>query len=133
VIVLDASAAIEWLLQSPKASAIEEQLFSESAASPAWHVPHLLDVEVARVLRRHVAAGSMSAARGREALDDLDDSPLIRYPHDFLLARIWELRHSLTAYDAAYVALAEVLDARLITCDRKIAAARGHRARVEVV
>jgi predicted nucleic acid-binding protein len=67
------------------------------------------------------------------ALDDLSDFPLHRYPNDVLLPRVWELRHNLTAYDAVYVALAEALDARLVTRDRRLAAASGHRARVELV
>jgi len=75
----------------------------------------------------------MSAQRGQEALEDLSDLALNRYPHDFLISRIWELRTTLTAYDAAYVALAELLDAPLLTCDGKIASASGHSARVEVV
>jgi predicted nucleic acid-binding protein len=62
----------------------------------------------------------------------LSDLPLSRYPHDVLLPRVWELRHNLTAYDAVYVALAEALDAPLLTCDRRLAAARGHHARVDL-
>jgi len=75
----------------------------------------------------------MSAQRGQEALEDLSDLALNRYPHDFLIPRIWELRAILTAYDAAYVALAELLNAPLLTCDTKIASASGHSARVEVM
>ena len=133
MIVLDASAAIEWLLQTPRAAAVEGRLFSTGSNTPVLHTPHLLDVEVAQVLRKHVVAGIMTAARAREALDDLRDLRLIRYPHDFLLSRIWDLRHNLTAYDATYVALAEVLEAPLITCDRNIAVAPGHHAQVEVI
>lgn len=133
MIVLDASAAIEWLLQTPRAAAVEARLFSTNSSALVLHTPHLLDVEVAQVLRKHVAAGIMTAARAREALDDLRDVRLIRYPHDFLLSRIWELRHNLTAYDATYVALAEVLEAPLITCDRNIAVSPGHHAQVEVI
>ena len=133
MIVLDASAAIEWLLQTPKAVAVEQRLFSSGSNALAWHAPHLIDIEVAQVLRKHVAAGIMTAVRGREALDDLRDLPLIRYPHDFVLSRIWELCHNLTAYDATYVALAEALEVPLVTCDRSIAVAPGHRARVEVI
>jgi predicted nucleic acid-binding protein len=133
VIVLDASAAIEWLLQTPKAPAIEARLFSKSRESPRWHAPHLLDVEVAQVLRKHVAKGLMSDVRGHEALLDLLDLPLVRYPHDFLLPRAWELRKNLTAYDAVYVALAEALAVPLVTCDANIANAPGHRARVDVI
>ena len=133
MIVLDASAAIEWLLQTPKAAAIEQHLYSKAANSRGWHAPHLLDVEVAQVLRRHVAAGIVSVRRAGEAVEDLMALPLVRYPHDLLLPRIWELRGSLTAYDAAYVALAEALDASLVTCDRHLKFAPGHRARVDVV
>jgi predicted nucleic acid-binding protein len=130
VIVLDASAAIEWLFQSPAGNEIDRRIFS---SSEALHVPHLLDIEVAQVLRRFVRDKTISAKRAEEALDDLGDMPLRRYPHDFLIPRVWELRASLTAYDAVYVALAEVLDAPLLTCDAKIASAPGHSAKVEVV
>jgi predicted nucleic acid-binding protein len=71
--------------------------------------------------------------RGQEALEDLAGLPLDRYPHDFLLPRVWDLRATLTAYDAVYVALAELLDAPLLTCDRKIASAPGHSANIEVI
>lgn len=129
MIVLDASAAIEWLLQSPVGVRIDQRIFSPSET---LHAPHLLDVEVAQVLRRYVRDKSITAQRGQEALEDLIDIPLTRYPHDFLIPRIWELRATLTAYDAAYVALAELLDAPLLTCDGKIASAPGHYANVEV-
>ena len=88
---------------------------------------------MAQVIRRYAAGGEIGAARGRQALADLADFPLRRYPHDFLLGRMWQLRHNLTAYDAAYVALAEALGIPLLTRDRRLAAATGHRARVEVV
>lgn len=130
MIVLDASAVIEWLLQSPIGAKIERRIFSRSES---LHAPHLLDVEVAQVLRRYVRDKAITAERGREALEDLGDLALNRYPHDFLIPRIWELRATLTAYDAAYVALAELLDAPLLTCDGKIASAPGHHANVEVV
>ncbi|HKV25046.1 MAG TPA: type II toxin-antitoxin system VapC family toxin [Candidatus Acidoferrum sp.] len=130
MIVLDASAAIEWLLQSAAGIKIDRRIFS---TSETLHVPHLLDIEVAQVLRRYVRDKAITAQRGEEALDDLSDMPLRRYPHNFLLPRVWGLRASLTAYDAAYVALAEALDAPLLTCDRKIASASGHSAKVEVV
>jgi len=88
---------------------------------------------VAQVLRRYVRDKTITAQRGQEALDDLGDLPLSRYPHNFLIPRIWELRATLTAYDAAYVALAELLGAPLLSCDGKIAAAAGHYAKVEVL
>jgi predicted nucleic acid-binding protein len=130
VIVLDASAAIEWLLQSPAGVKIDRRIFS---VSDSLHAPHLLDVEVVQVLRRYVRDKTITAQRGQEALEDLGDLPLNRYPHDFLTPRVWELRATLTAYDAVYVALAELLDAPLLTCDRRIASAPGHYANVEVV
>jgi predicted nucleic acid-binding protein len=103
-----------------------------SAPDETLHAPHLIDLEIAQVLRRYVAAGTISAERGAEALADLADFPLTRYPHFVLLTRIWQMRHSLTAYDAAYLALAEALDAPLITRDRALARARAH-VRVEVI
>lgn len=130
MIVLDASALIEWLLQTSAAPRVEKRLFSRTTS---LHAPHLLDVEVAQVLRRYVVTGHLTPARGEAALQDLLDLPLTRYPHDLFLWRIWELRDNLTAYDAAYVALAEALDAPLVTCDGRIASASGHHARVEVV
>jgi predicted nucleic acid-binding protein len=97
------------------------------------HAPHLLDVEAAQVIRRYAANGEIDHERGRSSLDDLADMPLCRHPHDFLLSRVWSLRHNLTAYDAVYVALAEALDAPLVTRDQRLAAAAGHHARVELV
>jgi predicted nucleic acid-binding protein len=130
VIVVDASAVLETLLRTPAAAAVEGRLFY---SRQTLHAPHLIDVEVAQVVRRYAAAGELDAERGREALADLADFPLLRYPHDLLLQRIWELRNNLTAYDAAYVALAEVLGAPLLTRDRRLAAAPGHHAKVELV
>ena len=130
MIVLDASAAIEWLLQSPAGIKIDKRIFS---FSESLHVPHLLDIEVAQVFRRYVREKIIPPQRGREALEDLDGLPLSRYPHDFLITRVWELRSSLTAYDAVYVALAEALDAPLLTCDRRLASASGHSADVEII
>jgi predicted nucleic acid-binding protein len=130
VIVVDASAVLETLLRTPAAAAVEGRLFD---SRQTLHAPHLIDVEVAQVVRRFAAAGDVDAERGREALADLADLPLLRYPHDLLLPRIWELRHNLTAYDAAYVALAEALGAPLLTRDRRLAAASGHDAQVELV
>ena len=130
MIVLDASAAIEWLLQSPAGIKIDKRIFS---ISESLHAPHLLDVEVAQVLRRYVHEKTITAERGEQALEDLADLLLNRYPHDFLIPRVWELRATLTAYDAVYVALAELLDAPLLTCDAKIASAPAHSARIEMI
>jgi predicted nucleic acid-binding protein len=130
VIVVDASALLEVLLRTPAAVQVEARLFH---AAETLHAPHLLDVEVAQVVRRYAAAGELDAERGRAALADLADFPLRRYPHDFLLPRVWELRNNLTAYDAVYVALAEALEAPLLTRDQRLASAAGHHAQVELV
>jgi len=128
--VVDASAAIEWLLQTQKGSVIEAQMFSKGQT---LHAPHLLDIEVTQVLRRYARERAVTAARAQEGLQNLVDLRILRHRHTSLLNRVWELRHHLTAYDAVYVALAEALDAPLLTCDAKIAAAPGHHAIVEVV
>jgi predicted nucleic acid-binding protein len=130
MIVVDASAVLEALLRTPAARAVEKRLFE---SSQTLHAPHLLDVEVAQVIRRYAANREIDEERGRMALADLADLPLRRYPHDFLLSRVWDLRSNFTAYDAMYVALAEVLDATLVTRDRRLAASPGHHARIEVV
>jgi predicted nucleic acid-binding protein len=130
VIVLDASVLLEALLSTPAAAAVWARL---SGPGETLHAPHLIDVEVAQVLCRYAAAGEIDPERGRSALIDLADFPLRRYPHDVLLPRIWELRGNLTAYDAAYVALAEALEAPLLTRDRRLTQATGHRARVDLV
>lgn len=130
MIVVDASALVEVLLRTPAMAAVEAWMF---APGQSLHAPHLLDVEVAQVIRRYAAGGEIDGERGRAALIDLADFPLRRYPHDFLLPRVWELRHNLTAYDAIYVALAEALDCALLTRDHRLAAAAGPRARIERV
>jgi predicted nucleic acid-binding protein len=130
VIVVDASALLEVLLGTPASEAATARLF---VSQETLHVPHLLDVEVAQVVRRYAAAGLIDGERGREILADLADFPLRRYPHDLLLPRVWELRNNLTAYDAVYVALAEALDAPLVTRDKALATAPGHAARVELL
>jgi predicted nucleic acid-binding protein len=130
VIVLDASAAIEVLLDTPLAAAVAVRMVDPEET---LHAPHLIDIEVAQVLRRYAMTGAADAQRCRAALDDLADFPLARYPHDDLLPRVWDLRANLTAYDAVYVALAEALEATLLTCDRRLAAAPGHDARIALV
>ena len=130
MIVIDASALLESLLQTPAAAVVDERLLGEGLP---LHAPHLIDLEVTQALRRYAATGRVEAARCEDALDDLQDFSLRRYQHDVLLPRVWELRHNLTAYDAAYVALAEALGATLLTRDRRLAAASGHHARVELV
>jgi predicted nucleic acid-binding protein len=130
VIVVDASALLEVLLNTSASDRIADRLFGRS---DTLHAPHVLDLEVAQVLRRYNLSGEINAERSEEALQDLADLPLNRYPHDVFLFRIWALRQNLTAYDAAYIALAEALDAPLITRDTALARVSGHRARVELI
>ena len=130
MIVVDSSAILEVLLGTPAGARVAERLF---APGETLHAPHLLDLEVAQVLRRYALAREINSARGLEALEDLSDLQITRYPHDLLLPRIWELRRNLTAYDAAYIALAEALEAPLITRDSALASVPAHRANVEVI
>jgi predicted nucleic acid-binding protein len=130
LIVLDASAAVELVLQTPRAERVAAR-----ALHPAEriHAPHLIDVEVAQVLRRLIHAKELTPARGALALGDFADLVVERHSHQQLLGRIWSLRASLSAYDAAYVALAEALAAPMLTCDDKLARAHGHSAKIELV
>ena len=130
MIVVDASALLEVLLNTPAGTLIARRLFAEDET---LHAPHLLDVEVAQVLRRYALAGDLDPDRGLQALEDLADFPLTRYPHDLFLPRIWELRHNVTAYDAVYIALAETLAAPLVTRDARLASAARRYAQIELV
>jgi predicted nucleic acid-binding protein len=129
MIVLDASAVVDWLLRTPAGQRIEHRIY---ARAETLHTVHLLDVEFAQVLRRLVRERALTAKRAEEAIQDLGALRLTRYAPVLLLDRIWRLRQNLTAYDAAYVALAEELQAPLITRDGGIASAPGHSAVVEV-
>jgi predicted nucleic acid-binding protein len=130
VIVVDASAVLEVLLRTPLAGSLETCLF---APGETLHAPQLLDVEVTQVLRRYAQSGALSPRRAREALDDLLDFPIERYPHAPFVIRAWELKDNLTAYDAVYMALAEGLQATLLTRDARLAKAPGIKARVTVI
>jgi predicted nucleic acid-binding protein len=129
MIVLDASAAVEWLLQTTAGQRIENRIYSKSET---LHSPQLLDLETVQVLRRLVLKKVVTESRADEAIRDLVDLRMHRYPHLPLLGRIWELRHTLSSYDAAYIVLAETLGAPLITRDGKLASVPGHRAVVEL-
>lgn len=130
MIVIDASALLEFLLQTPLGRRVEARLFH---GGDEFHVPHLVDVEVTQGLRRLVHAREVSANRAAEALTDLVALDLHRHAHTDWVARAWMLRQYITAYDAMYVALAEALDAPLVTCDVPLSQAPGHRARIEPV
>jgi len=129
MIVLDASAAVDWLLQTSAGQQIERRIFSQNET---LHAPHLLDVEVTQALRRLVRQGAIAVHRADEAVHDLLDLRISRYAHFVLVPRIWRLRHNFTAYDAAYIALAETLGAALVTRDHRLASSKGHAASVEV-
>jgi predicted nucleic acid-binding protein len=130
LIVLDASAIVSILLDpGPAAEPIRRRV---ERPGEGVHVPHLLDLEVLNVLRRQMLRGILTTERGTRALQDLENIKMTRYPHTSLLGRIWELRDNLTAYDAAYVALAEALDAPLVTTDARLAHASGNHATVEL-
>jgi predicted nucleic acid-binding protein len=130
VIVLDASALVELILHTPTG-----QLVAARLTDPAegLHAPHLADIEVAQALRRYVREGNIDADAALVALDDFRALDLQRYAHEPLLERAWELRENLTAYDAVYVALTEVLDGVLLTCDGPLSRAPGVAGRVVLV
>lgn len=127
MIVVDASALVDTLASEIADPRLAERL----TADGDLHAPHLVDIEVANALRRLAAAGELSTARAADAHADFAALTIVRYPHLPLLERIWELRETLTAYDASYVALAELLEAPLVTCDARLERAPGHVARVE--
>lgn len=128
--VLDASALVELLLNTPIGARVAARI-----ANPddALHVPHLADLEVAQALRRYVRDGTLDAATAAAALDDLRALDLERHAHEPLLERIWELRQNLTAYDAVYVALAEVLDCAVLTSDAPFSRAPGMKERAVLI
>lgn len=127
MLVIDTSALLESLVARDRPPGLLERLASDDLSAP-----HLLDVEVLSGLRRLVATGELSDDRANDARTDFAAMAILRYPHGVLSDRAWELRHNLSAYDAVYVALAEVLDVPLVTCDRTMGTAPGHRAVVEV-
>lgn len=130
MIVADASTVLEVLLRASLSTLCEQRIFADSQVICA---PHLVDLEIAQVLRRYALRGEIDETRAGEAIDDFIDMSIIRYPHEPFLPRIWELRQNLSAYDASYIALAEVLEAPLITCDARLARSVGHGAMVELI
>ena len=133
MLVLDASAAAELILARDGSDGIAAAIAEHDYD---LHAPHLLDIEVISALRRLTATRKASAERAAEALDDLADLPITRYPHDILLNRVWELRANFSSYDGAYVALAEALTeegAALLTSDAGLARAARRHTGVEVL
>ena len=130
MIVADASAVIEILLNTARGKTCRDRLFRQGEIICA---PYLIDVEVAQVLRRYAALSDISSERGMEAIEDFRAFPITRYPHEPFLSRIWELRHNLTAYDAAYISLAETIGAPMVTCDGRLARTYSYEAKVELI
>jgi predicted nucleic acid-binding protein len=130
LIVIDASVVVDVLVDPEGSSRLFPRLFGPNAS---LHAPQLLDLEVLQVFRRLERRRTLSPTRAEAGVQALVDLPVTRYPHLALSSRIWELRGGLTAYDAAYVALAEALGAPLLTRDAALASVRGHHARVEVI
>lgn len=130
MIVVDASVLADLLLQPREAIRIEARLFGEDRA---WQAPQFIDVEVLHVLRRHTLGGLLDAHRARVLIGLYRLFRVRRHAHHPYLHRIWEMRDNLTAYDAAYVALAETLDVPLITRDARLARSAGHNALIELV
>lgn len=120
------------LVRGEHADWAEEQLSAAGGGRSLW-APHLIDVEVGHALRRLVAARMLGKSRATTALSKLQSLPLRRIEHVDLLNRAWQLRHNISFYDGMYVALAEVLDAPLITLDRRLARAVGDASKVTVL
>ena len=130
MLVIDASVAADLVLPSPDAPRLAAVL---AAADAPWHAPHLIDAEVAYVLRRYAPLGAIGDSRGERALQLLSALPIERHDAAALLGRVWALRHAMTAHDALYVALAEVLAATFVTRDRRLASVAQRVVSVEVL
>ena len=127
--VLDASVVVELVLGTRIGARIRERLHDPRIS---LHGPELLDLEVLNVLRRYVRAGTVAADRAEAAVRRLEELDLQRHRHGPMLPRIWSWRANLTAYDAAYVALAEVVDCPLLTTDARLSKAPGLPVPVEL-
>lgn len=125
MIVLDASVVVELLTGGPLADSLRRDL---AQCDDSFIVPHLLDIEVVSAIRSLAAGERIDSYGTGQLLAGLAALPAERYAHTPLLGRIWELRHNFTAYDAAYIALAEATNSVLYTSDAKLC--RGHRAQV---
>jgi predicted nucleic acid-binding protein len=130
VIVVDASLIIDVLMATPAGRAAAQRLALHIGAVQA---PHLIDLETAQTLRRFERAGRISPSRALQAMDIFVSLRMRLHQHRRLLSRVWQLRHTVSAYDAAYVALAEALDCPLVTTDARLAQSHGHTARIELI
>ena len=128
-LVLDASAAVDYLLAF---GAFERIAGRIATGSETLHAPHVLDLEVAQAMRRLTSRGTITASRAEDALEDYAGLRIRRYPHGWMLPRIWQLRENVTAFDAAYITLSEALDAPLLTSDGALARSSGHVAAIEL-
>jgi predicted nucleic acid-binding protein len=129
VIVIDSTAVVDALTAVPGTDALRSRIAGETL-----HAPYLIDYEVVSAVRGLLRGGHLSEPRARDVLSDFEELTVDRWPaSDPLRRRALQLRHNLSAYDAAYVALAEALECALVTRDRRLARAIGHSARVEVV
>jgi predicted nucleic acid-binding protein len=128
MLVVDASCVAEVVLAGPDAEPVRERLESDREQA----APHLVDAEVLGVVRRAHLSRALDGTAARQAVDDLESWPATRVDHRPLLQRAWQLRESVSAPDALYVALAEALDATLLTLDRRLARAAGPRCRVDI-
>jgi predicted nucleic acid-binding protein len=129
-VVVDASTVIELLSGATSAVAIDERLRNEKTDI---HAPHLIDLEVAHAFRHAFLGGRITDEDGQRMFAEFDTLAIVRHSHLQLLGRIWALRQNLSAYDAAYVALAERLDVPLLTLDARLSRSSGHTARIELV
>lgn len=127
-IVVDASVVVDLVLARGRASAIAERIRGFT-----MHAPHIIDLEVAQGIRRDWIIGAIYGARLDAAVAAALDLPINRYSHRPLIPRIMALRENVTAYDGAYVALAEELGLPLITRDGRLARSSGHSARIEFI
>lgn len=128
MLIVDATCLYEVVVDTPRADAIRARL----ASDPDQAAPHLVDVEVLNVIRRHEIEGRLDPTAANQAVDDLHDWPGERFGHRGLIGRAWSLRHNVRGWDAFYVALAEALGGTLLTLDTRLAKASGPTCSVEV-
>lgn len=129
MLIVDASCLYEVVADTARADDVRARL----AVDPDHAAPSVVDVEVVSVIRRDYRLGRLDATAAYQAVEDLRDWPGERFGHRHLLDRVWDLKGSIRAWDAFYVALAEVLDGTLITADSRLARAPGPRCTIDVV